>query len=323
MENEIKSILITGGSGLVGNAIKKVSNDYNKYKFIFVSSKDYDLTKFEDTQKMFEDHHPNYVIHLAAYVGGLYKNMNNKVDMFEKNLMINYNVIKCSHDYKVEKLISCLSTCIFPDKTTYPIREHMLHDGPPHDSNYAYAHAKRMIELHSRAYRENYGDNFICITPCNIYGPYDNFSLEDGHVLPALIHKCYLAKKNNEDFVIRGTGKPLRQFIYSYDLAKIIMILFDNQYSLSDFDINKDNIIISSPEESEISIGDIARIIANKYNYKNRMIFDQKYSDGQYKKTVSIDKLYNIIGDFNYTSIEVGINNTIDWFIENIDNSKR
>lgn len=201
--------MITCGSGLVGNAIKKVSKNYNKYNFMFVSSKDYDLPKFEDTQKMFEDYHPNYVIHLAVYVDGLYKNMNNKVDMFEKNLMINYNVIKCSHDYKVEKLISCLSTCIFPDKRTYPIKEHMLHDGPPHDSNFAYAHAKRIIELYSKLY--------------NIYEPYDNFSLEDGHVLQSLIHKCYLAKKNNEDFIIRGTEKLLRQFIYSIDLAKIIM----------------------------------------------------------------------------------------------------
>jgi GDP-L-fucose synthase len=309
-QNSLKKILITGGSGLVGNAIKNISKDYNKYQFIFVSSKDYDLTRFEDTQEMFEEHHPNYVIHLAAYVGGLYKNMNNKVEMLEKNLMINYNVIKCSHDYHVEKLISCLSTCIFPDKTTYPIREDMLRNGAPHDSNYAYAYAKRMIELHSRAYRENYGDNFICITPCNIYGPYDNFSLEDGHVLPSLIHKCYLAKKNNEDFIIRGTGKPLRQFIYSYDLAKIIMILFDKN-------INDDNIIISSPEESEISIETVGRIIAKNYEYEHRIIFDSNYSDGQYKKTVSVDKLKNIIGDFQYTSIENGIHDSVKWFIEN------
>jgi GDP-L-fucose synthase len=185
----MKTLLITGGTGLVGNGIKSISNQFPNYKYIYISSKDYDLSIMEDTKKMFEFYKPNYVIHLAACVGGLYKNMNNKVEMLEKNLMINYNVIKCCHDYNVEKLISCLSTCIFPDKVTYPINETSLHDGPPHHSNDAYAYAKRMIEIQSRAYRENFGNNFICVTPTNIYGHHDNFDLENGHVLPALIHK--------------------------------------------------------------------------------------------------------------------------------------
>jgi len=306
----LKTILVTGGTGLVGNAIKKISNEYtNKYDFIFVSSKNYNLTKMEDTKNMFEKYKPNYVIHLAACVGGLYKNMNNKVEMFEDNLMINYNVIKCSHDYKVEKLIACLSTCIFPDKIdTYPIDENMLHNGPPHFSNDAYAYAKRMLEIHCRSYREKYGDNFTCIIPTNIYGPHDNFHLENGHVLPSLIHKCFLSKNNNEDFIIRGTGKPLRQFIFSLDLAKIIMIIFEKNVN--------ENVIISVPENEEISIGDLGKLIAEKFDYSNRVKFDENYSDGQYKKTVGITKLKNIIGeDFIFTSINDGIKITVDWFI--------
>lgn len=121
--------------------------------------------------------------------------MNYKVDMLEKNVLINFNVIKCSYEVQVEKLICMLSTCIFPDKTTYPIDETMLHDGPPHTSNHAYAYAKRVLEIHCRAYNEQYNTNFCCIIPTNIYGPHDNYSLQDGHVIPALIHKCYLAKK--------------------------------------------------------------------------------------------------------------------------------
>jgi GDP-L-fucose synthase len=306
----MKIILVTGGSGLVGNAIKSVSNNYlDKYSFIFVSSKDFNLASFEETQKMFETHKPNYVIHLAACVGGLYKNMNNKVEMLEKNLMINYNVVKCSHNYKVEKLISCLSTCIFPNKVTYPIDESVLHNGPPHSSNDSYAYAKRILEIHCKAYRENYGNNFICVSPTNIYGPYDNFDLENGHVLPALIHKCYLAKKNNEDFIIRGTGSPLRQFIYSEDLAQIIMIILENH--------NDDNLILSVPEEDETSIKNIGTLIAKCYDYDTRIIFDSSYSDGQYKKTVSVKKLLNKIGDFQFTKIEDGIKKTVEWFIKN------
>ena len=310
------SILVTGGSGLVGNALKKISVNYlDKYNFIFLSSKDCDLTDFNSTKLLFEKYKPEYIIHLAAYVGGLFKNINNKVDMFEKNIQINYNIIRCSHIYNIKKLISCLSTCIFPDKIEYPIHENMLHNGPPHDSNYAYAYSKRMLELHSKIYRESYGNNFICITPCNVYGPFDNFSLEDGHVLPALIHKCYNAKNENKKFIVKGTGKPLRQFIYSEDLAKIIMLLFDKNID--------DNVIISVPESHEVSIKDISTIIAKEFNYENHIQFDDTYSDGQYKKTVSIEKLMNIIKDFNFTTIEEGINKTVDWFKNNIDTYKR
>lgn len=227
----METILVTGGSGLVGNAIKYVSKNYNNYNFIFISSKQYNLISYNETKQMFIDIKPTYVIHLAACVGGLFKNMNNKVDMLEQNLMINYNVVKCAHDYKVKKLIACLSTCIFPDKVTYPIDESMLHNGPPHNSNDAYAYAKRMLEIHCKAYRENYGDNFTCIIPTNIYGPHDNFDLENGHVIPSLIHQCYKAKKENKPFVIKGTGKPLRQFIYSEDLAKLIMLVLEKKHN--------------------------------------------------------------------------------------------
>uniref|UniRef100_A0A6C0KN81 NAD-dependent epimerase/dehydratase domain-containing protein n=1 Tax=viral metagenome TaxID=1070528 RepID=A0A6C0KN81_9ZZZZ len=312
MNGSKKTILVTGGTGLVGNAIKFISNEYeNEYNYIFISSKQYDLTIMDRTKDMFQKYKPNYVIHLAACVGGLFKNMNNKVEMLEKNLMINYNVVKCSHDYKVEKLIACLSTCIFPDNIkNYPIDESMLHEGPPHHSNDAYAYAKRMLEIHCRAYRENYGDNFTCIVPTNIYGPHDNFDLENGHVLPALIHKCFLAKKNNENFIIRGSGKPLRQFIFSHDLAKIIMIIFEKNIT--------ENIIISTPEENEISIGEIGYLIAENYDYKERVSFDTKYSDGQYKKTVGINNLKNILtSDFHFTDINDGIRITVEWFLQN------
>ena len=173
---------------------KKNLSTYD-YDFIFVSSKDADLTKYNETYSLFKKLEPDYVIHLAACVGGLFKNMNQKVDMFEINNLINFNVVKISHEFKVKKLICCLSTCIFPDKTTYPIDETMLHNGPPHSSNDAYAYAKRMLEVHCKAYQEQYNDNFICVIPTNIYGPHDNYSLDDGHVIPALTHRCYLANK--------------------------------------------------------------------------------------------------------------------------------
>jgi GDP-L-fucose synthase len=303
-------ILVTGGSGLVGYAIKEICNEYN-HNFKFLSSKDCNLEDLNETQILFDYIKPDYVIHLAAYVGGLFKNMNSKVDMLEKNLKINYNVIKCCHDFNVKKCVSCLSTCIFPDKTSYPIDENMLHEGPPHDSNYTYSYAKRFLEIHSRAYREQYDDNFVCIIPTNIYGPNDNFNLEDSHVIPGLIHNCYLSKKKNKDFIVRGTGKPLRQFIYSIDLAKLIM------WTLQNYNSHK-SLILSVNEKEEMSISQIAELIADKFDYKHRIKYDPSYSDGQYKKTADNSKLESLI-NFNFTEIKNGINDTVDWFLDNQD----
>lgn len=308
-------ILVTGGTGLVGQAIQTIQYMYDKYTFIFIGSKDCDLTDLTETKQIFEKEHPDYVIHLAACVGGLFKNMKYKVDMYEKNILINHNVLKCCHDYNVKKVVSCLSTCIFPNETTFPINETMLHNGPPHNSNDAYAYAKRMLEIQSKAYQQQYDDNFICVIPTNIYGEHDNFSLEDGHVIPALIHKCHLAKKKQEKFVVCGSGKPLRQFIYSIDLARLIM------WSLLDYN-EKDSIILSVGEKDEVSIKQIAMEIAKQLNYEYMVEFDESYSDGQYKKTADNSKLIRL-NNFSFTKIEDGIKRTIEWFIKNYNECRK
>jgi GDP-L-fucose synthase len=239
--------------------------------------------------------------------------------MLEKNLLMNFNVVKCCHDYKVEKLVACLSTCIFPEKTTYPINEDMLHNGPPHTSNDAYAYAKRMLEIHCQAYRENYGDNFVCVIPTNIYGPHDNFNLEDGHVIPSLIHKCYLAKKNAEDFIVRGTGTPLRQFIYSEDLAELIMWTLDNY--------NDKSLILSVSEKEEVTIEHVARQIAKAFDYEDRIKFDSSFSDGQYKKTADNSRLVQALQEqslfFSFVNIDLGIEKSVKWFIDNYETARK
>ena len=229
--------------------------------------------------------------------------------------MINHNVLKCSHIYNVKKVVSCLSTCIFPDKTTYPINEDMLHDGPPHKSNDAYAYAKRLLEIQSKSYQEQYNKNFICVIPTNIYGPNDNFSLEDGHCIPSLIHRCYIAKKENKPFKVLGTGKPLRQFIYSKDLAELII------WVLEKYD-NKDSIILSVNEDDEVSINDVVKEISKYFNYSN-IKYDTSFSDGQYKKTAANSKLRQLYRNYNFTKIDDGIKNTVKWFIKNYDNCRK
>lgn len=315
----METILVTGGTGLVGSAIHDISKDYN-FRFVFIGSGDCDLTSYEQTIDFFKKINPSYVIHLAANVGGLFKNMSQKVEMLDINITINRNVLKCSHEIGVKKLISCLSTCIFPDETTYPINETMLHNGPPHSSNYAYAYAKRILEIQSRSYQEQFGDNFICVIPTNIYGPHDNFNLEDAHVIPALIHKCHLSKLNNNPFVVAGSGKPLRQFIFSRDLAKLIMIVMMYYH-------DKESIILSVGEEDETSIGKVAQMIAGTYQYEDRLTFDALKADGQYKKTADNGKLIrflvqNNIG-FSFTKMKQGIKETIDWFTANYQSCRK
>lgn len=306
-------ILVTGGTGLVGSAVRRVSKDskWAEHEFIFISSNDCNLESSENTERFFDSLRPDYVIHLAACVGGLFKNMNHKVDMFEKNLLINFNVMRSCHKFNVKKCISCLSTCIFPDKTSYPINENMLHDGPPHRSNDAYAYAKRMIEVHSRAYNEQYPDGckFQCVIPTNIYGPNDNYNLEDAHVVPALIHRCYLCKQNNEKFIVKGSGKPLRQFIYSDDLAELMV------WTL--FIFESDNLILSVSEKEEVTIDKVARSIARAYGYEHMMEYDTSFSDGQYKKTADNTRLIESHGPYDFVGIEQGIEQSVKWFIDN------
>jgi len=309
------SILVTGGSGLVGQALQVIQTNHPQYKFHFLSSQDADLTNYQQSKECFTKINPQMVIHLAACVGGLFKNMNYKVDMYEKNILINLNVLKICHELKVSKVVSCLSTCIFPDQTDYPINEDMLHQGPPHDSNDAYAYAKRMLEIQSKAYQQQYQDNFICVIPTNIYGEHDNYSLEDGHVIPALIHRCYLAKKNKQKFIVRGTGTPLRQFIYSHDLAKLIM------WSLLEYQ-ERESIILSVSEQEEMSIGDVAKLIAQHFDYLEQMEFDDSFSDGQYKKTADNSKLKSLYPDFKFTSMEEGLKKSVSWFVDNYPNCR-
>lgn len=308
-------ILVTGGTGLIGKALLDVSkNDTNTW--IFLSSKDCNLLDYSSVNLLLKTYSPEYIVHLAAEVGGLFKNIDQKVKMLENNVLMNFNVLKASHENNINNVMCCLSTCIFPDKVEYPIDETSLHDGPPHDSNYAYAYAKRLLDIHCRVYREQYNRNYFCIIPTNIYGPHDNFNLKDAHVIPALIHQCYLSKKNNVPFVIKGSGKPLRQFIYSLDIAKCVYHLL--------FNYNGDKpVILSVGEKDEVSIGHVGHLIAKELEYHN-VIFDTDYSDGQYKKTVNNDYLISILPNtFQFTSIENGIKDTIDWFKKNYNIARK
>jgi GDP-L-fucose synthase len=297
-------LLVTGGKGLVGSAIDADIK----------LGREFDLTSPGETLKAFRGHKPTHVIHCAGKVGGLGGNMKYKGEYLYDNVMINTNVIESARLAGVTNLVSFLSTCVFPDKVNYPLTEDQIHNGFPHNSNYPYAYAKRLADIQIRAYREQYGLKYTSVIPTNIYGPNDNFSLEHGHVVPMLLHKMYLAIQNKTDFKVWGTGKPLREFIYSKDVAEL------SKWAVENYD-EEEPIIFTTSEE--ISIKNLVGLIAEEFNYKGNIIFESDKPDGQFRKPSSNEKLKRYLPNFKYTPIEQGIKETVKWFIENYDNARK
>ena len=293
--------IITGGTGLVGSAFI----DGTK-----LSSKHYNLISEVQTRKMFMDHKPEIVVHTAATVGGVGANMNYPADFFYNNIMMNTNVINEAYIHGVKKLVCFLSTCVFPDDVEYPLDETKIHKGEPHFSNAPYAYAKRMADIQIQAYNKQYGTNYFCVIPTNIYGPNDNFDLENGHVIPMLIHKCYLAKKNNTPFEVWGSGKPLREFVSSEDVANIIDLLLENYEGT-------DPVIISNPRE--YSIKEVVDLIVKYMEFEGEVKWLSDKPDGQFRKPSSNQRLIDIIGNYNFIPLEIGLKETIDWFNENYE----
>lgn len=317
--SEKRIILVTGGSGLVGKAIETVLNQGEKEdneEWVFLSSKDVNLLETESTRAIFKRYRPTHVIHLAAMVGGLFHNMRANLDFFRNNMKMNDNILNISYEFGVKKVISCLSTCIFPDKTTYPIDESMVHLGPPHDSNFGYSYAKRMIDVLNRGYSQQHGCTFTSVIPCNVFGPHDNFNMQDGHVIPGLIHKAYKAKADETDFHIWGTGKPLRQFIYSLDLGRLFIWAIRNYEDI-------EPVIFSVDESDEISIAEVAKLVLEAFDFKGNVVYLTDKADGQYKKTASNAKLRKLLPDFKFTPINEAIETTVKWFNDNYDVARK
>ena len=292
-------VLVTGGSGLVGKAIQDLRPGW-----VYVNSSTYgSLTDITNVRKMFEDVRPDVVVHLAANVGGIFKNMNKRLEMFEDNVQMNTNVLSEAVKSGTKRVVTMLSTCIFPDGLEELLTPASLHRGPPHFSNEGYAYAKRISEVHARIIRETTDTWVTCLVPTNIYGPYDNFSLEDGHVVPALIHSAVLAKENGTRLQVRGTGASKRQFIHSSDLARIVL------WTVESLD-NPPPIIICCSQK-EYTISHIAKVIADAVGVDLEFIPGE---DGQMRKTA-----FPGPGGFPEPQVELeeGLISLVQWFNSN------
>lgn len=300
-------ILVTGGTGMVGSAV--VRNAPSKHHVVAVSSTEYDLTDASKTKKMFRDIKPTKVIHLAAKVGGVKANSEYLADFFNENILINTNVLMAAHKYDVQHMVSLLSTCVYPDQkwVTYPLTENQLHIGPPHESNFAYAYAKRMVEVQSRAYRIQHGRNYTTAIPNNIYGPNDNFDLEAGHVVPAVIRKIFEAKQNKTIAEFWGDGSPLREFTYVDDIAicllKMIGVLGDAVYQ-SEIPCN-----IGTSEE--VTIKTLVETVAEILDYTNVVDWNTSKPAGQFKKPSRKGRVSH-----EYKPLREGLVETCNWFVK-------
>lgn len=296
---------------MVGSAFKAVETSH---ELVLIGSQNYDLRIKKDTVQMLTDIKPDAIIHLAARVGGVKANSNYVADFFYDNVTINTNVLEVAREQNIKAVLSLLSTCVYPDASIYPLTEDQIHNGEPHKSNFGYAYAKRMLEVHSRAIRCQYGLNYITAVPNNIYGPKDNFDLHNGHVIPAMIRKFYEAKENNTDVVLWGSGKPLREFTYSEDIARALLFLLEKYEDQSPINIGSTR---------EISIKKVSEIISKEIGFPGKVIWDTTQPEGQHKKPSSNKKFLDLHPELCYTNLEVGLKETISWFINNYSHIRR
>ena len=297
-------ILITGGSGMVGTAFKNLQT---KHELIFVQSSQYDLVRAAPALSMFKDIRPDACIHLAAKVGGLKANLESMADFCRDNLAINNNVMAAANSCNIGRMVSLLSTCIYPDNAVYPLTEDQIHSGEPHLTNFGYAYAKRMLDVLSRAYRKQYGCNFITAIPNNLFGENDNFDLENSHVVPAMIRKMYEAKLNDEDVTLWGDGSPLREFTYSKDLAEILLFLLEHYDEEGPINVGNTN---------EISIKEVAETIAGILDFKGQIVWDITKPKGQFRKPSDNSRLLELgWSEENYTNFRKALTNVCQYVI--------
>ncbi|OEK06080.1 GDP-fucose synthetase [Flavivirga aquatica] len=347
--NKDSKIYVAGHRGLVGSAILENLKKKGYSNIITKTHKELDLTKQIDVANFFDREKPEYVILAAAKVGGIVANNTYRAEFIYENMMIQNNVIHQSYLSKVNKLLFLGSTCIYPKNTTQPMKEEYLLTNTLEYTNEPYAIAKIAGIKMCESYNLQYGTNFISVMPTNLYGPNDNFDLEKSHVLPALIRKIYLAKllsESKEDDVIKdlnlssieeakkylekfgvtkdsveiwGTGKPMREFLWSEDMAEACVFIMENRnfkdtYSESQKEIINTHINIGSGKD--ISIKDLAENIKDIIGFKGDLVFNTEKPDGTMRKLTDVSKLNNL-GWNHKVEINEGIKKLYKWYLNN------
>ncbi|MBQ8969939.1 MAG: GDP-L-fucose synthase [Lachnospiraceae bacterium] len=309
MEKSAK-IYVAGHRGLVGSAIVRNLTAKGYRNLVTRTHKELDLTEQAAVRAFFEEERPEYVVLAAAKVGGINANNTSPAEFAWENMQIQCNVIKCAHDYKVKKLLFLGSTCIYPRMAPQPIREDALLTGPLEETNEAYAIAKISGLEMCRFFKRQYGDDFISCMPTNLYGPYDNYDMNNSHVLPAMLRKFHEAKENNEETVtLWGSGAPLREFLYVDDMADACVFLLEN-YS------GEQHVNIGTGKE--LTIRELAELVKKTVGFEGEIVWVSGKPDGTPRKLTDVRKLHSL-GWMHKVELSEGVQLAYDWFKENID----
>jgi GDP-L-fucose synthase len=294
---ENKKILNTSKNGLLGSAISR------KLECDSISRNDIDLCE-KPLKEFLLGKEYDIVIHSAAKVGGVGANMEDNYNFFHKNLKLDDNVLNYCFENNVDQLVTILSTCMFSPHCHYPLTKDQVYLGTPDNSNYGYSYAKRLLNIKTNYYSKVINKNWLSIVSTNLYGINDNFHINNSHIIPALIRKAHHSATTGEKLEIWGDGTPLRQFLFSDDLADIIIWALENwKYDSPLMAIN----------EKEYSISEVVEIICNRFNISKSMVYyDKNKPNGVAKKPALSD-----LNSFKFTDLETGINKTIDWYLEN------
>ncbi len=299
MISEVRKVLVTGGTGFVGKNLAKEKPDW-----IYLSSKECNLLSYSETLDKIKDIQPDAIVHLAGIVGGIKENAGKQGEFFYKNVSMNTNILEAAREAKVKRVLSCLSTCAYPDVLErYPFDEEDIFSGVPAKTNFSYGYAKRMLHVQTLAYRNQYKLNYSTFCPSNLYGPHDCFEEERSHFVPALVRKMSEAK-DGDVLEFWGTGRPLRQQLYIKDAVRIIPQLLWRH--------NSGQPLLLTPYEN-LSINEMI-FVAKSIVKKDVKIVYNNNLDGQYRKDGNNKRLLELLGECKFTPFIEGYKETYDWY---------
>jgi GDP-L-fucose synthase len=300
-------VLVTGGNALVGMALRSIQHEYPNTEFVFVGRDDCDLINRDATMDLVGRHRPRAIVHLAAVSGGVGLSTSRPALVLNSNVQMTLNVLDCAREFDVTKTVMTLSSGMYPAGIDRPMRESDIHTGLPHESNYSYAFAKRLIEVAIRANRQEFGLGVVGVIPNGIYGPHDKFAFEEAAMLPSLIRRFYEGRQGDKKLEVWGDGSPLREYTFSPDIARAVMWClehYDGELPLN----------IGSVEEH--SVRDIALMVATELGIREgRIEFDPTKPSGVHRKSTDNSVFVQSSG-FSYTPFSEGLHATVKWFIE-------
>jgi len=304
-----KRVVVTGGAGFLGSVVVTQLREQGCRNIWVPRSQDYDLVQMEAVRRLYDEAAPDIVLHLAARVGGIGANQANAGRFFYDNLMMGTQLMEIGRQRGLEKFVALATICAYPKYTPVPFREEDLWAGYPEETNAPYGLAKKMMLVQAQAYRQQYGFNAIVLFPVNLYGPGDNFDRQTSHVIPALIRKCVEAQaKGEKQVVLWGDGSPSREFLYVDDAARAILLAAEHY--------NGDEPVNIGTGE-EITIQDLAHLIADEVGYKGELVWDTGKPNGQPRRCLDTKRAKQLFGFDAAVRLGTGVQKTIAWFQSN------